>query len=1097
MALSKKSLKSSSSKKSVSKKNSSISGKQLKEIPTQILYDDFSELSEKIVFQGVKTNNLKNIDIVLPKNKIITITGVSGSGKSSLAFDTIYKEGQFRYIESLSSYLRQFFNLWERPDLEYCSWLSPAIAIEQNKRGWNTRSTVGTLTELDDYIRLLFAKVGDSYCYNCGNPIRPQTVEQILTSIQESYLWKKLYLLKESGSLKSKTELQKFVKNNKLKVEKGTGFTRYLLMTDITEEVSIKDSLISNDSSKKRKKTSSSKMAFSSPVEYFYLEDPVVSEDYFPLKVYWIYDRITVENQRMPRLKEDIIKILWESKKFWVYVMEENAPKREESPLSAELLGTSNIEISTKKKDKKGVDYDVSSQKNTITKQIQWFTDKMFCPNCNITYPEFTTQHFSPNRQEGACPHCHGIGEVLQVDFDKIIEPTSPLKDAILPWRDSNLWQGILRKLAEKYSMNLDKPWQEQPEWFLHALVYGDNELIRVPVGWKWTSMYYQGMEEIIKEQYSKWLLTVDFQAMLDMKPCSECFWSKLKKESLHVFLTFPQLAKNIVEALPNFSNFFIMQDDLPFAHPLNDGNFKINIWDLQKIPLKELGDIIQLFVTYTSHPHVLIERITKPLIDRISTIDELGLAYLMTIRQIDTLSGWEIQRLRLAKQLGNKLTGIVYVLDEPTIGLDIAEIERTITSIRKLKAMGNTIIVVEHNEEFIEASDWVVEIGPGAGDFGGELVFNGSYQDFLKSDCLTAKYLRGEKTIDIDFSHTPSNKRVKISKASKHNLADIDVKLNLGSFTVITWGSGAGKTTLMYTTLYRFLNDKEKFVQSYIRLQLLKKWLSWEEILAAPVMRAEEYHHFENLALQEFYLDLGVDKIQGYEEIKNTIYVDQSSIWKTPRSCPATFVNVFDKIRLLYAGTTEAKYLGFNNSYFSFNSDKGACPACNWYWYKKIELQFLPDTYVPCELCHGQRYKPEILAIKRRGKTIAEVLDMYISDALEFFSEIDHIRDELQLLCDIWLGYLRMGQSAHTLSGWESQRLKLVKHLLKDYRGHSVYFLDEPTVGLHLQDIEKLLKVLKVFLERGDTILMIEHDQSILKYADHIIRLNNWTLVE
>jgi excinuclease ABC subunit A len=343
-----------------------------------------------------------------------------------------------------------------------------------------------------------------------------------------------------------------------------------------------------------------------------------------------------------------------------------------------------------------------------------------------------------------------------------------------------------------------------------------------------------------------------------------------------------------------------------------------------------------------------------------------------------------------------------------------------------------------------------------------------------------------------VDFEHSPSNKRVKIHKASKYNLKGIDVSLNLGSFTVITGSSGAGKTTLMYTTLYRFLNDKEKFVQSYIRLQLLKKGLSWEEILAAPVMRAEEYAHFENLALQEFYKDIAVDKIQGYEEIKNTIYVDQTSIGKTPRSCPATFVNVFDKIRVLYAGTSEAKYLGFNNSYFSFNSDKGACPACNGYGYKKIELQFLPDTYVPCELCHGKRYKPEILAIKRRGKTIAEVLDMYISDALEHFHELDHITEELQLMCDIGLGYLKMGQSAHTLSGGESQRLKLVKHLLKDYRGHSVYFLDEPTVGLHMQDIEKLLRVLKVFLERGDTILMIEHDQSILQYADHIVRLEN-----
>lgn len=409
---------------------------------------------------------------------------------------------------------------------------------------------------------------------------------------------------------------------------------------------------------------------------------------------------------------------------------------------------------------------------------------------------------------------------------------------------------------------------------------------------------------------------------------------------------------------------------------------------------------------------------------------------------------------------------------------------------------MGNTIVVVEHNEEFIQASDWVVEIGPGAGDFGGELIFNGAYQDFLASQALTAQYLRGEKEIKVSFNHKPSSHQVHIHGASKFNLKNINVSFNLGSFTIITGGSGAGKTTLMYTTLFRFLNEKQKFVQSYIRLQMLKKGLSWEEILSAPVMRAEEYRHFENLALQEFYQDLGVEKIYGHEEISNTIYVDQSSIGKTPRSCPATFINVFDKIRKLYAASTEAKYYGFTESYFSFNSDKGACPACDGYGYKKVELQFLPDTYVPCELCHGKRYRPEILAIKRRGKTIAEVLEMYISDALEHFHELDHITQELQLVCDIGLGYLKMGQSAHTLSGGESQRLKLIKHLLKEYRGHSVYFLDEPTVGLHMADIERLLKVLKVFLERGDTILMIEHDQSILKYADQIIRLENGQLI-
>lgn len=1033
----------------------------------QLLHQTHSS-SWELVFEGIKVNNLKNLDLKLPKNKLITITGVSWSGKSSLAFQTIYKEGQYRYIESLSSYLRQFFNLWDRPEIDYCSGLSPAIAIEQNKRSWNSRSTVGTLTEIDDYIRLLFAKVGDTYCWKCWSEIKPQTVDQIIDSMRQNYDGKRVYLLKENGNFSTKADLLKFVKNNKQKVEKGTGFTRYLLLSQNPEK--------------------------SDPIEYFYLEDPNIPENYFPINSFGIYDRITLEETKRSRLKEDIIKILSESKKFGVYQADriwESSTVSSNKQVEAGFWG--NIEISSKKKEKQEEKSDFWSRLSAI----QRYTDKMYCPNCNITYPEFTTQHFSPNRQEGACEQCLGLGEILQVDYNKVIDPQSPVMEAILPWRDSNLWQSILSKLCEKYSMDPEKKWADQPAWFLNVIVEGDQELLRIQSGGKWTSIKYNGIEEIIKDQYNKGLLTVDFQAMLNMKTCPHCFGSRLKKESLHCFLSLEEKEVKKSDFKSLVPTLFVNREDIGFAKPENENLIKINIWDLQKMELTNLIRFLELYKNTSSKPRNLLERILNPLLDRASTIEELGLWYLMLTRGVDTISGWEIQRLRLAKQLGNKLTGIIYVLDEPTIGLDSWEIKKAITAIKRLQAMGNTIVVVEHNEEFIKASDWIVEIGPGAGDFGGELVFNGSYEDFLKSKTLTADFITGKRKVCVDFSHRPTNKRVEIRNARKFNLKNINVKLNLGSFTVITGGSGAGKTTLMYTTLYRFLNERQKFVQSYIRLQLLKKGLSWEEILAAPVMRAEEYHHFENLALQEFYEDLGVDTIKGEEWIKNTIYVDQSSIGKTPRSCPATFVNVFDKIRLLYAGTSDAKYLGFNNSHFSFNSDKGACPACSGYGYKKIELQFLPDTYVPCDLCHGKRYKPEILAITWRGKTISQILDMYIEEALEFFSEIDHIKEELELMVEIGLGYLKMGQPAHTLSGGESQRLKLVKHLLKEYRGNTVYFLDEPTVWLHPADIEKLLKVLKRFLDKGDTILMIEHDEDILQFADHVIRLDNGRLVK
>lgn len=1024
-----------------------------------------------LVFEWIRVNNLKNIDLTLPKNKLITITWVSWSGKSSLAFQTIYKEGQYRYIESLSSYLRQFFNLWDRPEIDYCSGLSPAIAIEQNKRVWNSRSTVGTLTEIDDYIRLLFAKLGDTYCWNCGSKIKPQTVDQILHTMKELYSNQRIYLLKESWSFSTKADLLKFVKTNKQKVEKGGGFTRYLLVSQNPEKAD--------------------------PIEYFYLEDPQIPTDYFPINSYGIFDRVTLEEQKVWRLKEDIIKILSETKKFGVYLAEKNTTNEPTSQKQVEANFWAGIEITQAKKSKKA-DSKADGQGITQWTRIQRFTDKMYCPNCNITYPEFTTQHFSPNRQEGACSHCLGIWEILQVDYNKVIDPASPLIDAILPWRDSNLGQWVLKKLCEKYSMDPEKKRAEQPERFLNVVIEGDQELLRINTWGKYTSIKYNGIEEIIKDQYVKGLLTVDFQAMLNMKTCPHCFGSRLKKESLHCFLT---IKKQDFEKKSEFSNLlptlFTQQEGLPFAQPEDQDLIKFNIRDLQKIELNELINLLELYKSTSEKPINLLERILNPLLDRAKTIQELGLGYLMLTRGVDTLSGGEIQRLRLAKQLWNKLTGIIYVLDEPTIGLDTWEIKKAIVSINKLKEMGNTIIVVEHNEEFIRASDRIVEIWPWAWDFGWELIFNGSYEEFTKTRTLTSDFITWKRKVSIDFSHTPSKKRVDIRKASKFNLKNIDVKFNLWSFTVITGPSGAGKTTLMYTTLFRFLNDRQKFVQSYIRLQLLKKGLTWEEILAAPVMRAEEYAHFENLALQEFYQDIWVERVTGQEEIKNTIYVDQSSIGKTPRSCPATFVNVFDKIRLLYAGTSDAKYLGFNNSHFSFNSDKGACPACNGYGYKKIELQFLPDTYVPCELCQGKRYKPEILWITWRGKTISQVLDMYIDEALDFFSEMDHIKQELELMVEIGLGYLKMGQPAHTLSGGESQRLKLVKHLLKEYRWNTVYFLDEPTVGLHPADIEKLLKVIKRFLEKGDTILMIEHDEDILQFADHIIRLDNGQLVK
>lgn len=975
----------------------------------------------EIVLKGVNTHNLNNIDITIPKNKIITITGVSGSGKSSLAFHTIYKEWQFRYIESLSSYLRQFFQLWSRPDIEYSTWLSPAIAIEQNKQTGNSRSSVGTLTEIDDYLRLLFAKVWSLYSYGSGKAIKTKNIDMIIDEIKKEYGQQKVFLIQELTTCEDKKALETFAKKNRNRVEKDKWFIRYLVIptTDKTKAV-----------------------------EYFYLEEPNLPPTFFPVSLYGIYDRITIEESKIGRLKEDIIKILGEQKKFWVWHEERQTLER--------------------------------------------YTDKNYDPDYNISYPDFTPRHFSPNRIEGACECCSGLGEVLQLDLDKIIDPQSTYLRAILPWRDSAYGQNILQRLAQKYSIDSTWVWHELPEWFRHVVLKGDQELIRIQNGEKHTNITYEGIDPIIKDQYQKGMLTIDFQAMLSMEPCEECQWAKLRKESLHVFITLPTwlLSESILLKLQQH-HFY---DDKIDSN--NDNKVKINIAQLQHLSLEEIVQVLELYEQHNQEAHELLERILHPLMDRAKTIGELGLWYLSLHRQVGTLSGGEIQRLRLTKQLWNKLTWIIYVLDEPTIGLNHQEIVKVIQAIKGLQAMGNTIIVVEHNEEFIKNSDWIVEIGPGAGDFGGSVIFNWSYENFIQQDSLTSQYITGKKKVHVDFEHKPSQQHIHIKKAHKYNLQHIDVALPLGGFSIITGGSGAGKTTLMYTTLFRFLEEKQKFIQSYIRLHLLKQGLSWQEIISAPVMKKNEYEHYEKLALQEFYAEIGVDIIQWYEHIDNTLYIDQSSIGKTPRSCPATFVGIFDDMRTLFAGTNEAKYLWFNAGHFSFNSSKGACPECKGYGYKKIELQFLPDTYIHCELCNGTRYKPEINQITWRGKSISEILNMYIKDAYEFFEDIGHIHEPLKMMMEIGLWYLKLGQPAQMLSGGESQRLKLIKHFLKSYKGHTVYFLDEPTVGLHPHDIEKLLLVLKKFLDKGDTILMIEHDEDLLQFADKVVTLDNGKII-
>lgn len=938
---------------------------------------------------GVKTHNLKNIDVSIPKNKIVVITWISWSWKSSLAFDTLYKEWQYRYIESLSTYLRQFVWIGERWEIEHAEWLAPAIAIEQNKKIWNIRSTVWTLTETEDYLRLLFSKFWDIYCYSCWRKIQSMSIDDILNEIYLNFKDEKIYLINKIERIKEKNDFKKWIEKNRKQVEQDRWYIRYLVNINW------------------------------SWIEYFYLDEPNI--DFYPLDLYLVYDKLTLVDEKIDRLKDDIIKLLTENNKFWIINFRYN--------------------------------------------NIFYYTDKNFCPNCDIFFPNYTPLHFSPNTQQWACENCHWIWKTLQIDIDKIIDIDSPLIDAVVIFKEDLYFQKILEKLCQKYDINIKEKWYNLPKRFIDILLNWDWEIIKISYWDKYYTINYNGLEKLVLDYYYKWLLKEDFYVFLEEKTCPVCNWKKLKKENLSVKINW------------------------------------YDIWDLQNTRIQELIDIINQFEVnlLSEKPYYkdVLNKVLLPLKERLNLMKDLWLWYLTLSRSIDTLSWWEVQRLRLVRQLWNKLSWIIYVLDEPTIWLDKEEVVEVIRAIKKLKEQWNTIVVVEHNEDFIKEADWIIEVWPWAGDFWWNIVFNGPYEDFLKSDTLTSKYINKKLTVldGINFEKKEIKKYIEINKARKHNLKNIDVKIPLESFVVVTWPSWAWKTTLLYHILYKFLKDKDNWIQSNIRLSLMKEWYSIKDILNIKVVDSLKWKHYENIALQKFFEYLEVESILWWEEVKNIVYVDQSPIWRTPRSCPATFIWVFDDIRNIFSMTQEAKLLWFTPSFFSFNQ-KWACSRCQWHWYEKIQLHFLPDTYVICPLCNWKRYKKEILQVKYKWKSIADILEMYIEDVYEFFKDISFIAEKLKLLVDIWLWYLKFWQPAHTLSWWESQRLKLVKYLIKSFKWHTIYFLDEPSVWLHFEDIRKLIKILLKFRERWDTILMIEHDKSFIEIADYVIYLKDWKIL-
>lgn len=900
---------------------------------------------DKIVIKGAKEHNLKNIDLELPRDKFIVITGLSGSGKSSLAFDTIYAEGQRRYVESLSSYARQFLGQMEKPDVEYIEGLSPSISIDQKTTSRNPRSTVGTVTEIYDYLRILFARIGTPYCYKCGKEIKSQTVDQMVDRIMGLDERTRIQILAPVVRGK-KGEHKNLIENIKKE-----GFVRIIVdgeMYEVTDEIKI-------DKNKKH-------------------------------NIEIVVDRIIIKEGIEGRLTDSL----------------ETALKLSEGLVIVDV----------------------------IDKERIMFSQKLACPDCGIAIEELSPRMFSFNNPYGMCPTCNGIGYYKRIDEQQLIpNPELSIKEGgIAPYNttnDSGYYYQIFKTLAEDNGFNVNTPLKHAPKKFMEELLYGTDR----PIKFTFNSHYSSGAKEftgtfegIIKNLERRYMETTsDYmknrieQYMAEI-PCPTCGGKRLKKEVLAVKVGGLNIAEvtdlSIDKAIEFFNN--------------------LELSDTKKFVANQ----------------VLLE-INK----RLTFLKDVGLEYLSLSRSAGTLSGGESQRIRLATQIGSKLVGVIYVLDEPSIGLHQRDNEKLIKALRDLTNIGNTLIVVEHDEDTMYAADHIVDIGPGAGVHGGYIVAEGTVEDIKKNpNSITGQYLSGIKRIEIPKERTkPNGKWLEIVGANENNLKDINVKIPLGVLTCITGVSGSGKSTLINEILYKSLAQKLNGAK------------------ARPGKHKD---------------------IKGVENLDKVIVIDQSPIGRTPRSNPATYTGVFDYIRDVFAMTPEAKMRGYNKGRFSFNVKGGRCEACKGDGILKIEMHFLPDVYVPCEVCKGKRYNRETLQVKYKGKNISEVLGMTVEEALVFFENIPPIKRKLQTLYDVGLGYIKLGQSSTELSGGEAQRVKLATELSKKSTGKTIYILDEPTTGLHMADIHNLIKVLNKLVEGGNSVVVIEHNLDVIKTADYIIDL-------
>ncbi|MFW6297801.1 MAG: excinuclease ABC subunit UvrA [Desulfosalsimonas sp.] len=902
--------------------------------------------SDKIIIRGARQHNLKNIDVELPRNRLTVITGLSGSGKSTLAFDTLYAEGQRRYVESLSTYARQFLERMEKPEVDYIQGLSPAIAIEQKSAGHNPRSTVGTVTEIYDYLRLLFARAGTPYCYNCGRAVASQTIDQIVDRVMQLPEGTRIIILSPLVTNQKGTHEKLF---SRLKKE---GFARVKVDGRVLELEDV------GKLAKTRKHT-----------------------------IEVVVDRLVVKDNMRNRLADSLELALSHSEGF----AEVEIPDDKE----AESL---------------------------------LFSEKAACMHCGISYPELNPAAFSFNSPQGACPKCDGLGTAMEFDPELVTaDPDLSLREgAVRPWANRNSVQfaEFLDALTRHYGVDIYTSYKDLPEDFRRVLLYGSGEE-EIPFSMSRGNRRvdftrpFEGVIPNLKRRYMETdsgAVREEIRQYMNFAPCPECGGTRLNKISRSVRvsgMTLPEIAAFSVER----------------AH--------------------EFFSTIRL----EGKQALIAERILKEITDRLGFLRDVGLSYLTLDRSANTLSGGESQRIRLATQIGSRLTGVLYVLDEPSIGLHQRDNRRLLQTLYNLRDLGNTVLVVEHDEETIRCADYVIDMGPEAGVRGGYLVFAGTPDKLEESEnSLTGLYLSGRKSIEVPQARRPAGgERFVIRGACENNLKNIDVSFPLGCFICVTGVSGSGKSTLVLETLYRVIARR---------------------LYRAAVPPGKHA------------------SVEGWQYIDKVININQSPIGRTPRSNPGTYTGVFSFIRELFAKTPDARMRGYKAGRFSFNIRGGRCEACSGDGIIKIEMHFLPDIFVPCDVCQGKRYNRETLEIKYKGKNIAEVLDMTVNQAMQFFRNISHIRTRLQTLADVGLGYIKLGQPATTLSGGEAQRVKLSRELAKRDTGRTLYILDEPTTGLHMEDIKKLLGVLNRLVEAGNTVIVIEHNLDVIKYADHLIDL-------